>query len=182
MNVQVLIDAIVRQTTVLLAQLATSGGLRAPLAHVANQVFVDLTRELEAQGVSRKVSADMFGMALRGYLRKVQRLRDEAATASTASCVVPGSATPVAVPVTPQLVDCRASDAVYCSCRCGGSGPGPFCACPTGYECATVVPDVGIGSSAVIEGSYCIKTGTTFDPDHPKLEPCSRTVANCEEP
>ena len=76
MNVQALIDAIVRQTTVLLAQLATSGGLRAPLAHVANQVFVDLTRELEAQGVSRKVSADMFGMALRGYLRKVQRLRE----------------------------------------------------------------------------------------------------------
>jgi hypothetical protein len=71
-----LIDAIVKQTTVLLAQLATSGGLRAPLAHVANQVFVDLSRELEAQGVSRKVSADMFGMALRSYLRKVQRLRE----------------------------------------------------------------------------------------------------------
>src|SRR5215471_8692356 len=74
MNVQLLIDAIVRQTTVLIAQLATSGGVRAPLAHVANQVFLDLANELEAQGVSRKVSADMFGMALRAYVRKVQRL------------------------------------------------------------------------------------------------------------
>ncbi len=76
MTVQLLIDAIVRQTTVLIAQLATAGGVRAPLANVANQVFVDLSRELEAHGVSRKVSADMFGMALRTYLRKIQRLNE----------------------------------------------------------------------------------------------------------
>lgn len=76
MNVQLLIDAIVRQTTVLIAQLATSGGLRAPLAHIANQVFLDLADELERQGVSRKVSADMFGLALRGYQRKIQRLTE----------------------------------------------------------------------------------------------------------
>jgi hypothetical protein len=73
-----LIDSIVRQTTVLIAQLATSGGVRAPLAHVASQVFVELARELEAQGVSRKVSADMFGIALRTYQRKTQRLRESA--------------------------------------------------------------------------------------------------------
>jgi hypothetical protein len=73
-----LIDSIVRQTTVLIAQLATSGGVRAPLAHVAGQVFVELARELEAQGVSRKVSADMFGLALRTYQRKTQRLRESA--------------------------------------------------------------------------------------------------------
>jgi hypothetical protein len=78
-NVALLIDAVVRQTTVLVAQLATSGGLRAPLAHIANQVFLDLARELEAQGVSRKVSADMFGMALRAYRKKIQRL-DESTT------------------------------------------------------------------------------------------------------
>lgn len=76
MNVQFLIDAIVRQTTVLIAELATAGGLRAPLAHVANQVFLDLAAELERQGVSRKVSADMFGLALRGYQRKIQRLTE----------------------------------------------------------------------------------------------------------
>jgi len=75
-NLQLLIDSIVRQTTVLIAQLATAGGVRAPLSHVANQVFLDLAEELYAQGVSRKVSADMFGLALRTYLRKIQRLSE----------------------------------------------------------------------------------------------------------
>ncbi|HVW29866.1 MAG TPA: hypothetical protein VHC69_31095 [Polyangiaceae bacterium] len=68
-----LIDAIVRQTVVLIAQLATSRGLRAPLSHIAEQVFQELSRELERQGVTRSVSADMFGMALRTYQRRTQR-------------------------------------------------------------------------------------------------------------
>jgi hypothetical protein len=76
MNAQLLIDSIVRQVTVLIGQLATSGGIRAPLAHLANQVFLELANELEAQGVSRKVGADMFGMALRAYIRKVRRLSE----------------------------------------------------------------------------------------------------------
>lgn len=76
MNGQLLIDAVVQQVTVLIAQLATSGGVRAPVAHIANQVFVQLARELESQGVSRKVSADMFGMALRAYQRKLRRLSE----------------------------------------------------------------------------------------------------------
>jgi protein-L-isoaspartate O-methyltransferase len=78
MNGQLLIDAIVQQVTVLIAQLATSGGVRAPVAHIANQVFVQLARELESQGVSRKVGADMFGMALRAYQRKLRRLTEAA--------------------------------------------------------------------------------------------------------
>lgn len=76
MNVKVLIDAIVRQTTVLIAQLATSAGIRAPLAHIANQVFLELVAELESQGVGRKVIADMFGLALRSYQLKVRRLSE----------------------------------------------------------------------------------------------------------
>lgn len=76
MNAQLLIDSIVRQTMVLVAQLATSRGLRAPLAHVADQVFLELAAELEAQGLSRKVTADMFGLALRSYRRRVQRLTE----------------------------------------------------------------------------------------------------------
>lgn len=71
-----LIDAVVRQTTLLIAQLATSAGLRAPLANVADQVFLDLAQEIEQQGVSRNVAADMFGLALRSYQRKVNRLRE----------------------------------------------------------------------------------------------------------
>jgi hypothetical protein len=76
MDVRLLTDTIVRQTTVLLAQVATAAGVRAPLAHVANQVFLDLARELEAQGVRRKVVADMFGLALRSYEIKMRRLLD----------------------------------------------------------------------------------------------------------
>jgi len=78
MTVELLIQAIVRQTTILIAQLATAGGARAPLASVAHQVFLDLVRELERQGVSRKVSADMFGLGLRTYQRKIQRFTESA--------------------------------------------------------------------------------------------------------
>src|SRR5690349_24364616 len=78
MTVELLIQAIVRQTTILIAQLATTGGTRAPLAHVAHQVFLDLVHELERQGVSKKVSADMFGLGLRTYQRKIQRFAESA--------------------------------------------------------------------------------------------------------
>lgn len=78
MTIDLLIHAIVRQTTILIAQLATAHGGRAPLAQVANQVFLDLVRELDRQGVSRKVSADMFGVGLRTYRRKIQRLGESA--------------------------------------------------------------------------------------------------------
>jgi hypothetical protein len=78
MESRLLIDSVVRQTTLLIAQLATSAGIRAPLAKVADQVFLDLAQEIEAQGVSRSVAADMFGLALRSYQRKVSRLRESA--------------------------------------------------------------------------------------------------------
>ncbi len=76
MQTSVLIDAIVQRTMVFIAQLATAGGVRAPLAHVANQVFLDLSEELQNQGVKKKVIADMFGMALRTYHRKLRELQD----------------------------------------------------------------------------------------------------------
>jgi hypothetical protein len=78
MNTRLLIDAIMRQTTVLIAQLSTSAGLRSPLAHIADEVFVSLAKEIENQGVSKKVVADMFGLALRSYHRRVQRLEESA--------------------------------------------------------------------------------------------------------
>lgn len=74
MHAKLLIESIMRQTTVLIAQLASTAGIRAPLAHLADEIFLNLSRELEDQGVSRKVVADMFGMALRGYQRRVRRL------------------------------------------------------------------------------------------------------------
>jgi len=78
MHVRLVIDAIVRQTTVLIAQLATSAGMRAPLAQIASQTFLSLTHELERQGIAQKVIADMFGLALRSYQQKVQRLSESA--------------------------------------------------------------------------------------------------------
>jgi hypothetical protein len=74
MNTTLLINAIVRQTMVLVASLATASGQRAQLASVANLAFADLVRELREQGLGNKVIADMFGLALRTYHRKVARL------------------------------------------------------------------------------------------------------------
>jgi hypothetical protein len=76
MNVNLLIDSVVRQTTLLLAHVATSGGERRQLAHAANEVFLGLVDELKRQGLGTRVIADMFGMALRTYHDKVQRLSE----------------------------------------------------------------------------------------------------------
>lgn len=61
---------------VLIAQLSTADGVRSPLAHIADEVFVGLVRELERQKVGKKVIADMFGLVLRSYQQKVQRLSE----------------------------------------------------------------------------------------------------------
>src|SRR5690348_16898574 len=78
MNSRLLVDSIVRHTMVLIAQLATTAGVRTPLAHLAGHVFLDLTQAIEQQGVGRKVVADMFGLALRSYQQKVERLSESA--------------------------------------------------------------------------------------------------------
>jgi hypothetical protein len=79
-DVTLLVEAIVRQTMVLVAQLATVGGTRASLAQTTNQVFLDLVGELKRQGLGNKVIADMFGMALRTYHERVQRLAESASS------------------------------------------------------------------------------------------------------
>lgn len=73
-----LVDGIVRQTMVLIAQVSTASGQRAALSQVADRVFLDLVAELERQQVGKKVIADMFGLALRSYQQKVQRLGESA--------------------------------------------------------------------------------------------------------
>ena len=45
MSSELLIEAIVRQTTILIAQLATAGGGRTQLSDLAEQVFLDLVRD-----------------------------------------------------------------------------------------------------------------------------------------
>lgn len=76
MNVQLLVDSLVQQTTVLIAQLSTAAGIRAPLSKIADQVFVELSRELSEQGVPRRIAAGMFGLPLRSYQKKLRRLQE----------------------------------------------------------------------------------------------------------
>lgn len=76
MNINILIDAIVRQTTVLIAQLATTARARASLSQTANQVFLDLVSELKEQGLGNTLIADMFGLSLRTYHNKMRRLSE----------------------------------------------------------------------------------------------------------
>ncbi|MDX1745230.1 MAG: hypothetical protein R3324_04775 [Halobacteriales archaeon] len=74
MNAKLIIDAVVRHSMALVAQVATSSGIRAPLAHIGEQTFLVLANELEERGVSRKVAADMFAMTYRAYQLKIQRM------------------------------------------------------------------------------------------------------------
>jgi hypothetical protein len=85
-------------------------------------------------------------------------------------CCVPGTDAPVSVPVCAQCAadgQRDAAGAVYCSCRCDvadGAPPEPdfnFCACPSGYTCSEIRPDLDLGD-AELTGKYCIKAGSAF--------------------
>jgi len=75
-NANLLIDSIVRQTTILIAHLVTATGTCSPLAHTANQIFADLVRELREQGLGNRIIADMFGLSLRTYHNRVRRMSE----------------------------------------------------------------------------------------------------------
>jgi hypothetical protein len=77
------IEALVRHTMIDVARLATSDGARVSLARISEQVFLELTSELERQGVTKNVVADMFGMSLRTFHRRVQQVRREHAERRT---------------------------------------------------------------------------------------------------
>ena len=75
MNSESTIDALLQQTMVLVARLATQDGARLSLAHVTETAFAELNRELQRQGVTTRVIADMLGMAPRTYHRHVEAAR-----------------------------------------------------------------------------------------------------------
>ena len=78
-------------------------------------------------------------------------------------CFVPGSQTRIGSEVRPQLLDRRADDAVYCSCRCDGPDKkARYCECPSGFSCEEVIPKLGLTQKEV-SGSYCVREGTTYD-------------------
>jgi hypothetical protein len=77
------IEELIRDSMAQVARLATAGGARVSLSRVTDQAFLELTTELERQGVTKHVIADMFGMALRTYHRRVRHVREQQAERRT---------------------------------------------------------------------------------------------------
>lgn len=97
-------------------------------------------------------------------------------------CFVPGTSEPVTVEVKPQLVNRKAADTVYCSCRCAGPDPnGRYCECPSGYTCTELLKDIGLGDKE-LAGSYCIKNGTEYDDTAGSGRLCDRAKLECGNP
>lgn len=96
--------------------------------------------------------------------------------AGSGDCLVRGSNVPVSVAVQPQLVARQAAQAVICSCRCDGSGPGPYCTCPDSMQCEPVIDDLQLGAGSELAGSYCIPKGSQYQA---KSDPTLCTEPNC---
>jgi hypothetical protein len=96
-------------------------------------------------------------------------------------CTIPGSTSKVTgaddqgnfsdprkkATVPAQCSDRKASQAVYCSCRCanteGRDDDGAnYCKCPDGFVCAQLVTSIGQGNEG-LTGGYCIKERTEYD-------------------
>ena len=107
-------------------------------------------------------------------------------------CVVPGTIAPVrpndpiaGQAVAAQCLDRQAAKTVLCSCRCanadGGTDDGnPYCACPSGYGCEQVVPQVVAGD--LLAGGYCIPSGTAYDRANACSALCDPTQGTCPTP
>ncbi len=102
-------------------------------------------------------------------------------------CAIPGTVATqdrnsrdnIQVTVPPQLLNRRADDAVYCSCRCDGPDKNArYCECPEGFQCEPLVDNLKITQGqAQLAGSYCIRSGTRYDATvHLKDSP-----SNCKE-
>lgn len=76
MSLQSLARALIRDTTTLVAAIATKDGARMPLGPLGDRLFHGLACELHAKQIRRRVAADMFGMVPRAYLRKVRRAEE----------------------------------------------------------------------------------------------------------
>src|SRR5688572_3054311 len=73
----------------------------------------------------------------------------------------------IRVPVSAQIAARGADETVYCSCRCAGPDPNArYCECPSGFECAELVKEIGLGKEQ-LAGSYCVKAGTVYNPQRP---------------
>jgi hypothetical protein len=101
-------------------------------------------------------------------------------------CQIPGSGSTggdnqISVAVDPQLVQRRAQDAVYCSCRCNGpDADARYCECPSGFACVKLVDRLAL-EGAQLAGSYCVKEGTEYENGKLSSETCQYSKKNCGE-
>ena len=104
----------IHQTTVFIAQLTISRGVRAPLAQVAKQVFLDWFVGLEQQGVSRKASVDdaSFGTLCKVTPRNGEQrsMASKMIVKTFAKCTLPGMAGLIRPPGTRENLP---NDCVY---------------------------------------------------------------------
>jgi hypothetical protein len=104
-------------------------------------------------------------------------------------CCIPGTDTPVTVPVCGQCTKNsrrNAEGAVYCSCRClrdGEEGDPNFnyCSCPDGFQCTEIRKFVGLGDKQ-LAGSYCIRENSAYKPpgDCGEVNGNASQADNCE--
>lgn len=75
-NAKLVIDPILGALAGLVARLATQGNARTLVADLPDRFFFHLATALESQGLSKKIVADMCGLALRSYQKRMQRLAE----------------------------------------------------------------------------------------------------------
>jgi hypothetical protein len=102
-------------------------------------------------------------------------------------CHIPGTSdamTRIQVAVNKQFTGRRATDSVYCSCRCAGADSNArYCKCPTGFQCAKLLEAIDRLGSKELAGSYCIKNGTEYNSGSPNTGlPCSVTSPDAVPP
>jgi hypothetical protein len=105
------------------------------------------------------------------------------------SCSIPGTAVStdanspdnINVEVKPQLKDRQTDKAVYCSCRCDGPDKNArYCECPEGFQCELLVKDLKITLGASnLAGSYCIRSGSRYNPAASDVDTCLDDPAAC---
>ncbi len=85
------------------------------------------------------------------------------------------------VEVKPQLVQRQTEKAVYCSCRCDGPDKNArYCECPDGFQCEPLVANLKIVTTGSgLSGSYCIRSGSKYDPNASTVDTCADNTKAC---
>lgn len=95
-------------------------------------------------------------------------------------CIVPGTSTPVTVPVKSQCSERKGQ--VYCSCRCDGKdSKAKYCECPEGYSCKEVTRS--LDPTLVAPGDkYCVKNEDTVSDGYtcPQNFGCDQVPGGCD--